>query len=211
MADIAGRPFLEYVLDVLARRGFERVVLAVGYMGHCIQEHFGERYSGISLQYAVEQEPLGTGGALMFAASYAKSENVFVMNGDTLVAVDFESMEQLHNRVNSNWTIVLREVPDTGRFGAVRVVDGVVTSFAEKGVRGKGLINAGVYLVRIPFIRRFQLGRVFSLEHDLLTRHLGTIHPVAFRTSGYFIDIGVPDQLERARVELPAVSIGARE
>ena len=70
MAPVAGRPFLEIVLNRLAQKGFRRVVLSVGYMAEKIVEHFGDRLSGMELVYAFESTPLGTGGAVRFAFSF---------------------------------------------------------------------------------------------------------------------------------------------
>src|SRR4051794_12230870 len=92
MAPIAGRPFLAFLLDYLAKQSFSRVILSVGYLREQIVDFFGDHYNTLDLTYAPEQEPLGTGGAIRLALSHAREEEVFVLNGDTFLALDYPSL-----------------------------------------------------------------------------------------------------------------------
>lgn len=201
MAPIAGRPFLEILLSTLAKKGFTRVVLSLGFMAEKIIAHFGDRYAGMELVYEVEQQPLGTGGAIRAALVRCESDHVFVFNGDTFLDLEVDELENLW-QARHHSVIVVREVPDTARFGRVEMLGGRVSAFREKGVFGKGLINAGCYVLPQGALDAFPRGQKFSLETEYLAKELNHIHFDGFVTSGRFIDIGVPEDYARAQIEL---------
>lgn len=204
MADIGGRPFLEYLLDVLKSEGIQRVVLSVGYCADVIVAHFQNAYDGLAICYAKEDMPLGTGGAIKNAMRFCADSDVFVVNGDTLLQLDYRAMMAEHQARKAGMSIAVREVADVSRYGAI-VTDqaGVLEQFGEKRAAGQGLINSGTYLLKRNIFEGFSLPETFSMETDLIATHLKEIAPIAFRTDGYFIDIGIPADLERARLELP--------
>ena len=117
MAPVAGRPFLEILLLSLARRGFDRAVLSLGFMAEKVVAHFGDRFAGIDLVYEIEKTPLDTGGALRQALPKCKDDHVFVLNGDTFLDLETAAVEAYweEHRVP---VIVAREVPDELRSGA---------------------------------------------------------------------------------------------
>jgi D-glycero-alpha-D-manno-heptose 1-phosphate guanylyltransferase len=198
MAPVAGRPFLEILLSSLARQGVARVVLSVGHRAAQIVEHFGAAYDGLEIDYAVEDSPLGTGGAVRLALSRCRSEPVLVLNGDTFLELDLPALWACW-RADRAPVVVAREVEDTARFGRMRIEDGRVIAFAEKGVAGPGTINGGVYLVPRDLLDGFEPGRAFSIESDFFTPQAGRRTIRAFVARGRFIDIGVPDDYARAQ------------
>ena len=119
MAPIAGRPFLAWLLDALEQAGFDRAILSTGFRAEAIQQHFGTRFGSIELFYSHEEEPLGTGGALLQAMQHVRERHVFVLNGDTFAAVDYAGMLQAHVDRDETLTVALQSVPDTSRYGAV--------------------------------------------------------------------------------------------
>jgi D-glycero-alpha-D-manno-heptose 1-phosphate guanylyltransferase len=208
MAPVAGRPFLAYVLDALVRDGFSAIVLSVGYRWEAIQAHFGSSYRGAAITYAVEEEPLGTGGAVAHAfaeAGITGTQPALVVNGDTFLALDFAALRDWYEEAPGACAMVLRQVDDTSRYGSVSVADGMVSGFAEKGRSGPGLINAGVYVLQANVFARFGLEGRFALEADLLQGHCAALGARAFETAAWFIDIGVPQDFDRAQTELPAI------
>jgi D-glycero-alpha-D-manno-heptose 1-phosphate guanylyltransferase len=201
MAPVAGRPFLEIVLRELAAKGFSRVVLSLGFMAEKISNHFGAKFSGMNLDYVIEDYPLGTGGAMRLAMTHCTQDHVFVFNGDTFLDLEVDCIESQW-AVRRSPIIVARQVPDTSRYGRLLVQDGLVKGFKEKGVEGPGFINAGSYLFNRTQLDAFELNKSFSLEGDFLTSAIRTIRVEAFITKGYFIDIGVPNDYQRAQSEL---------
>jgi D-glycero-alpha-D-manno-heptose 1-phosphate guanylyltransferase len=198
MAPVHGRPFLAFLLDQLSDAGFKTVALATGYRHEAIRSYFGQDYRGLALRYSVEGEPLGTGGAIRLACQDIRAGNVFVLNGDTYVELDFRAMLAVHAGTDVEITIAVCRVPDVARYGALELSDGTVGAFLEKGRSGPGWINAGTYIIGPKLRARLQPGGAFSFERDLLVPEVSRIRPLAFRSSGRFIDIGTPEDYARA-------------
>jgi len=201
MALVAGKPFLEIVLADLARKGVGRVILSIGFMAEKIMSHFGSRYAGMDICYVVENTPLGTGGGVRLAMSECRQDHVFIFNGDTFLDLEIEALER-HWQAHRYPIIVGREVPDTSRYGRLLTDNGRVIGFAEKGIFGPGLINAGCYVFGKGQLDAFPLNTEFSLENDYLAKMVLDVRLEVFITLGHFIDIGVPEDYARAQTEL---------
>lgn len=201
MAPIAGRPFLEILLSTLADKGFTRVVLSLGFMSEKIIAHFGNSYLGMELVHEVELKPLGTGGAIRAALTRCVSDHVYIFNGDTYLDLEVDVLERLWQSKHHP-VIVVREVPDTARFGRVEITSGRITAFLEKGMSGLGLINAGCYVLPKDILDSFAFGQPFSLETEFFITNLQRIWFDGFVTRGRFIDIGIPDDYALAQTEL---------
>jgi D-glycero-alpha-D-manno-heptose 1-phosphate guanylyltransferase len=170
----------------------------VGYRHEAIASYFGEDYRGLALRYSVEHEPLGTGGAIRLACVQAHTRDIFVLNGDTYLELDFRAMMEAHVRAGSHLSMAICHVSDVARYGALELCDDTVQRFLEKGRSGPGWINGGTYVLGPDLRARFRPQGEFSFEHDLLEPEVGSIRPLAFRSSGLFIDIGVPEDYARA-------------
>ena len=201
MASIAGRPFLEILLGSLARKGFSRVILSLGLMAQKISVHFGTRFAGMDIAYVVEDTPLGTGGAIRLAFEACTQDHVFVFNGDTYLDLEAQSLERQW-QAKRNPIVVGRQVPDTSRYGQLVVDGGCITSFAEKGTTGPGLINAGCYVLATDALAKFPLNQPFSIETDYLVPEVARATVEVFETVGVFIDIGIPEDYARAQTLL---------
>lgn len=204
MAPVNGRPFLTYILDYLIDYEYERVVLSVGYLHEKIVDYFGKKYKTLEIDYAVEAEPLGTGGGILLAMSKCTTDNVLVINGDTMFKVDLTAFEQFYQEKNSLLTIVLREVEDVSRYGSVTISkDNLIGLFAEKQVTfGRGYINGGVYLINRRLFEKYPQSKRFSFEKDIMTKYYTQECFYAMPSDGYFIDIGIPEDYARAQREL---------
>ena len=204
MAPVNGRPFLTYILDYLIDYEYQRVVLSVGYLHEKIVDCFGKKYKALEIDYAVEEEPLGTGGGILFAMSKCTADNVLVINGDTMFKVDLTAFEQFHSAQERLLSIVLRQVPDTSRYGSVSVDDhGRIVQFTEKtNATGAGLINGGIYLINKQLFQKFTFPSKFSLEKDLMEKYYTQESFYGMPSDGYFIDIGIPEDYARAQQEL---------
>jgi|LauGreSuBDMM15SN_2_FD.fasta_scaffold121978_1 D-glycero-alpha-D-manno-heptose 1-phosphate guanylyltransferase len=206
MAPVAGRPFLEILLSVLAQKGFSRVVLALGFMSEKIITHFGKSFLGMKLEYEVESQPLGTGGAIRLAMTRCEFDHAFVFNGDTYLDLEVAELEQFWH-TGHHPLIVVREVLDTARFGRVKMCDGRIIAFLEKGMSGPGLINAGCYVLPKAALNEFPLGLPFSIETEFFIKYLQLIRFEGFVTRGRFIDIGLPADYELAQTTLARVIV----
>ncbi|MGH0034632.1 MAG: nucleotidyltransferase family protein [Myxococcota bacterium] len=204
MAPVAGRPFLEILLESLASGGVRRVVLSVGHLGHVISDHFGDRFAGLELDYAVEPSPLGTGGGLRRALSRVQAAWAIVANGDTWVEMDLRDLWRRHHLAleadpGLRMSMTLHPVDDARRYGRVAVEDGRVVRFEAAGAAGPGWINAGTYLVASDLLADPALPDRFSFEAGFLEPRLPALRPLAYRVRGRFIDIGVPEDYARAQ------------
>jgi D-glycero-alpha-D-manno-heptose 1-phosphate guanylyltransferase len=202
MAPVAGRPFLEFLLDTLISAGCGRVILSVGHLRHVILSAFQKSYRGVPLDYVIEETPLGTGGAIQMALRQAREPAVLVLNGDTYLDADFAAMHALHLSAGRPMTMAVAQVKDVARYGGVVIESGHVMGFIEKGRQGPGWINAGTYVLSQNFPWPEGLPSRFSFETDVLTPFLERLRPTAFLCDGFFLDIGIPEDLDRAQVEL---------
>lgn len=207
MALIKNIPFLSYLLEQLHKYDYETVILAVGYKYEVIESYFGLSYKNIQLVYSVEKEPLGTGGALYEAAGMIKSDYFLVLNGDTYFEVDFDRMEERFMESQSGLMVALKPMFNFDRYGAVVTQDEKIVSFNEKKFCKEGLINGGIYMVIKDWLNERSVGKVFSLEKDILEKVVGKEKITSYISDGYFIDIGVPEDYLRASVELPDLFI----
>lgn len=205
MAPVAGIPFIEYLFRYVASEGIKKVIISTGYKADVIENHYGDNFDGLKLIYAHETEPLGTGGGLANAFSFIpEMEPIVVLNGDTYFPVDLFSMYRFHMTCNADFTLAARRVFDLSRYGTLHVnEENRVVAFREKGQPGEGLVNGGVYILSPDLLSRLKLSEKFSLEHDLLQKHVDKINICAYFSDAYFIDIGIPEDYYRADKELP--------
>ncbi|MFN9030640.1 MAG: nucleotidyltransferase family protein [Betaproteobacteria bacterium] len=199
LAPVGGRPFLEHLLVRLASAGCPRVVLAVSYLREQVVERFGHDFQGMEILYSAEEAPLGTGGAIRQALGLISTPQALVVNGDTWIDLDYRAMLEAHLAAKAQLTVAIAEVDNVARYGAVEVTpSGRILRFAEKGERRSGSINGGVYVIDKSLFEQFDSLRVFSFEADFLAPKCAEIKPLAFRSGGRFIDIGVPEDYSRA-------------
>jgi D-glycero-alpha-D-manno-heptose 1-phosphate guanylyltransferase len=203
LMEVGGRPFIEHVLENLVDSGCDHVVIAASYKWEQLYEHLGTSYRGCALDWSIESKPLGTGGAIHQAFKLFDLAAAFVLNADTLFRVSLDDLEAVHLASGALITIALREVPDVSRFGEVVVDDcGRIVLFSEKGRSGSGLINGGVYFIDGRLWLDGHFLDVFSFERDYLQQRIKTAALYGYKSDGYFIDIGVPADLDRARHDL---------
>ena len=201
MADIAGKPFLHYLVKMLSESGVKHLIFALGYMGEQIEAYFqsGEDY-GLSISYSYEDSPLGTGGAIRNALSNVSGENVLVLNADTYFHTDYESLlrEQLKNK--AAMTIASRKIEDISRYGAIlKDESGRILRWNEKMSSDQvetprpGEINGGIYVMQKSLIEKIPEGKQ-SLENDCIPAWLEDgVYLQALPSDGYFMDIGIPE------------------
>ena len=205
MVPIGGRPFLALLLDYLESQGVARIVLSVGHLRESITGYFGGRYNNVDIAYAVEESPLGTGGAIARSLRLTESDPVFVLNGDTFLELDYPAMLAAHARAGARLTVAVRAMDDAARYGKVVVEQGRIVAYREKEAAGEGLINGGVYVCSADLFDGYDVAAAFSFERDFLMRFSEKLRPGAFRAEGHFIDLGNPEDYHRAQRELPGV------
>jgi D-glycero-alpha-D-manno-heptose 1-phosphate guanylyltransferase len=201
MAPVAGRPFLFYVINYLRSQGIDKFIFSLGYKHEVIEEYLNSQFAALSYQVVVEDEPLGTGGAIRFACEKATEEIVLVANGDTLFRINADKLANVHHTHNADATLALKPMTNFDRYGTVTVnADGSVQHFDEKKYCEQGNINGGLYLLNVRAFTRQQWPLKFSFEKDFL--ETGKHRLYADVQDSYFIDIGIPADYDRAQNEL---------
>ncbi|MEJ2009969.1 MAG: nucleotidyltransferase family protein [Acidobacteriota bacterium] len=210
LAPIGKQPFLSYLLGWLRAQGVTEIFLAVGHRRKAIVTHYSRHEPhGMRLRYSVETVPLGTGGALRNLRSLLGGEEFLVLNGDSMFDVDLQQMLSFHRRHRSGVTLALANPPETGRYGSV-VVDARsrIKAFIEKQAEPLGRagrprwISGGLYIMNQEVFRHIPRRQEVSLEKEVFPRLIGHAF-YGFPWKGYFIDIGIPEDYQRARTELP--------
>jgi mannose-1-phosphate guanylyltransferase len=196
MLPLVDRPQLAYTFEHLRRHGVTRAIVSCGYLPTQIQEHFGDRYGDLRLEYRIEEEPLGTGGAIRFAAADLDGP-FFALNGDSLRETDLDALVAFHRERGPRATILLTPVEDPTRYGLVRVDgDGRVLSFLEKPRPEEidtDLINAGLYVLEPDVLDLIPTGRAVSIEREVFPQLVGEDAVYGVALPGYWLDIGTPD------------------
>lgn len=206
MAPVIGKPFLEYILDFIAKAGFQRVILSTGYMSKSIEDYFHDSYRSLEIVYSVEKEPLGTGGAIKLASKKVTTPYFIVMNGDTLFRIDMQQFFTKHVEQLANVSIALRRVEDASRYGLVECDDHCnIISFHEKSSDcNPGLINGGIYIIKTKYFKKLPFPNKFSLESEWMQKNVGNGEIQGQVFNDYFLDIGIPEDYERAQTEFDA-------
>ncbi|HRE49985.1 MAG TPA: nucleotidyltransferase family protein [Flavitalea sp.] len=205
MAPVAGRPFIAYVIDYYRSQGITSFIFSLGYKHERIAEYISAAYPGLSHQCVIEEEPLGTGGAIRRSCETASGQNVMVLNGDTFFKVDIRSMSRFHQDKEADCTLALKPMINSDRYGIVEThPDHSIRSFREKQFYAKSLVNGGVYLLNTQQFLKEGLPQKFSFEKDYLEALFAERKIYGFIQDVYFIDIGIPEDFRKAQHELPA-------
>ena len=208
MADIAGRPFLWWLMTRLNQQRVGRVILSVGYKSEAIQDYFGAAFGGMEISYAVEEEPLGTGGAMKYALEKASAPHVIVLNGDTYADVSFHDLTSRFDSSGTDLAVAVTYLSDVKRYGAIVIAkrSNTITGFDEKQGLTAGYINAGIYCLRRDIFAKYPVPAKFSFERDFLPRKLGMLSAITVKGVRAFIDIGVPADYTLAQTLIPTLA-----
>lgn len=207
MAPIKGKPFLNYLLRYLEFYKVERVVLSLGHLHEVVSNHYGNKFQTIQLEYAVETEKLGTGGALRFAAQRCIEPHVLALNGDSFFDVNLFDFIKFHLNNHSDFSLALRQVNNAARYGKIEVDENNrINKFTEKNeknlIHEPGLINGGIYLFNIQtFLKNTPNDCAFSLEKEYFEKKPNNISLLGLTFERYFIDIGIPTDYQKAQNE----------
>jgi D,D-heptose 1,7-bisphosphate phosphatase len=203
---VAGRPLLDHILWELRRHGVRRVVLCTGRLHDAVAEHVGDGSAfGVEAVYSREPQPLGTAGALAFAAPLVEGDVVFALNGDSLFDCNLtELARRLRASATTEAAVALVRVGGAARYGSVALgPDSRIEGFREKGAAGAGLVNAGTYCFRTDWLRSLPAAHS-SLEREVFPHLAEQGRLLGMATDGFFADIGTPRALAAAQPEVEA-------
>ncbi len=203
MAPVAGKPFIHHIITFLQSQGVERYIFSLGYLHNLIEDYVKSNFPSLGIAFSIEAEPLGTGGGIQLALPHVNGEDVIIVNGDTMYKADLKKVSDYHQSTNAACTLTLKHMRNFERYGVVELDErGKVISFAEKKFYEEGLINGGVYVLNKRSLLDLDLPPKFSFEKDYLEQFIHRHKIFGIRDDNYFIDIGIPEDFEKANQDL---------
>ena len=204
MLPVGGRPLLELIIRSLVEQGFRRITVSINYLGHIIQQHFGDGSTyGAEIDYIEETTRMGTAGALSLLPEWP-SEPFVVMNGDLLTSVRFSSLLDFHNETDAFATMCAREYDVEIPYGVIKADGSRLVELEEKPIRSH-FVNAGIYVLDPKILDYVHRDSPMDMP-DLFARIMSAGHEASvFPIREYWKDIGHPDDLDQARAELQEV------
>lgn len=213
MAPINTQPFLFHLLSRLYEQGIRRAFISLYYLSEVIMHYFGTHFYDMELHYFIEPYPLGTGGAILFCLNQIKSKDpIFIINGDTYSVCSLQEMKKSYlknKRKNSLLCIALTSVLKADRYNCVTIQNKRIISFHANKTQ-QTWINAGIYLTS-PNLYKALLSlkqEIFSFEEDFLAKHCHRYLFYPFLFSGFFIDIGIPEDYYLFQKKISSCSLG---
>ncbi len=202
MAPINGIPFLAYLIDHLTAQGVTHFVFALGYKSDEFLDFLNAKLPQNNFSIVIEEEPLGTGGAIKLAMGKTSAENIIALNGDSLYKLDLTQLMHFHQVNHSHCTLALKPMQSFERYGSVEINEHFnIVSFKEKQYMEIGLINGGVYAIHVASFLALPLPTKFSLEKDYLEKYAQDFKFYGNVQEAYFIDIGIPEDYAKAQIE----------
>jgi len=211
MLPIAEVPMIQRVLAHLAANGVTEAILSLGYRADAFLDALSGAHSrGIRITSVIEAEPLGTGGALAFAARSAGIDERFVaVNGDVLTDLDLPALVAFHTEHDAEGTLALSAVADPSTFGLVVTdADGRVDAFVEKPAPdtleggASGMVNAGIYVLEAVVLDRIPEARALSIEREVFPAMTADGSLYAMASPAYWTDTGTPERFLRCQLDL---------
>ncbi|WP_373480052.1 nucleotidyltransferase family protein [Geminocystis sp.] len=202
MAEVANKPFIEWIINYLHQQNIDNFILSTGYLGDIIESYFKEQnLKNITVNCYQESEPLGTAGGFINAVNLSNQQpfSWLITNGDSLIFTDLKPLYNLLENKEVDGVILGLSLPDASRYGSLKYDDDYnLISFAEKQ-QGKGVINAGVYLFKHSVINKFPDKKPLSFEYDVFPKLLNQGCKIKVHiTETPFLDIGTPETLIQA-------------
>jgi mannose-1-phosphate guanylyltransferase len=216
MVPLRNQPFMRYTIDFLTAGGLDGVVLSLGYLPDPIKEYFDKQdLNGFSIDYVVEDHPLGTAGGIKNAERYLDGDPLVVVNGDVLSGMDLRVAIEKHEASDALATIVLTSVEDPTAYGLVEVDhDMLVHRFIEKPAADEittNLVNAGIYVLEPEVLSMIPEGQEVSIEREVFPHLQAEGRLRAYVSSSYWRDIGTPRSYLAASQDVLSGAVGARE
>ena len=202
MAPVNDKPFIAYLITYMQAAGIERFVFSLGYKHETVTKYLSHHFPNLHAEFVIEEAPLGTGGAIRLSCTKASSPNVIVTNGDTMFKADVAQLALLHGQCKADCTLTLKPMQNFDRYGVVEInSDACIQRFKEKSFYKEGFINGGLYALNVQHFLNEDMPEKFSFEKEYLERLYSKRKMFGSVQDEYFIDIGIPEDYERAQRE----------
>jgi NDP-sugar pyrophosphorylase family protein len=198
LVPVAGKPFIERLVEWLYAQGITNVHIAAGHLAHPIvkwSDGYARKPGALSV--SIEPEPLGTAGGIKFVENHLRTDPFFVLNGDSMVPnLNLADMARQHRASKAVATLAVTRIEEAGRYGTVEFNDqGTITMFLEKADRHGGWVNGGIYLMSRATLNQIVPGRNLSIETDIFPALAAMGRLCAFRSDPPLLDMGTPEGL----------------
>ncbi len=206
LAPVQQKPFLYYLCNWLGRQKVSRVIFSLGYKSELVTAYLDTCREQFPLEivFSVEEEPLGTGGAILLAMQHVLGDDVLIINGDTFFDIPLDDFVQFHRNGMADCSIALKPKAEADRYGLVHLNEQhQVIRFSEKEKGSAGLINGGIYCMFKNSFLSIPFPKAFSFEKDFLQAMVTEREMLGYVSDAYFLDIGIPEDYERAQREIP--------
>ena len=195
MIDVCGRPFMDYVLFHLSKQGFRRVILGIGYKAGMIEEFYKKVRFGLKIDFVIEEDQLGTGGAIKNALSQVESDVFFALNGDCYCPLNYEQFFLDYQKKQSRASIAVKLLKNVKDFGVIKLDEQMkIQAFLEKQTAEEAFINTGVYCLEKKLYQENSPEGKFSIEYDVFPKLIGKSF-YGFPVDVPFFDMGTPERL----------------
>lgn len=208
LALVAGKPFLYWLIIYLQKRGITDFIFSLGYLHERVQQFLVTEFPNLSYVSVIENEPLGTGGAIRLCLNYCKHNYVMMVNGDTFFELNIIAFHSSFASEDADCSIALTPMQNFDRYGSVALTNNnIITQFNEKKYCESGLINTGIVLFKKEvFIQKTNhLPAQFSFEKDFLEPNIAILKVTGYIATGYFIDIGIPEDYQKAQTGIASL------
>ena len=197
LSPVNGQPFIHFLMDQYVAQGFKRFIVSVGYQKEKVIKSLKSR-KDCTIVFCEENEPLGTGGAIKKSEQYIISDNVIILNGDSLINLNAHHLVKWHYKMKSSCTIVATKIENIKRYGTIEIDNkNRLIGFKEKdGTLSEGLVNAGIYIMNKSIFNLMPDKQPFSVELEFFPKILNeSIY--AYVCKKELIDIGTPDSYKK--------------
>ncbi len=206
LAEIDGKPFISILIDYIASQGGRRFILCTGHGAGSVEEKLRGAHPQLEIIFSVEEEPLGTGGAIKQGASHVKTDRFIAMNGDCFCVIDYNALIAFHQSKAAQATLGVTKLEDAREYGTIEIdAQQAITAFKEKQPQLRAaLINTGTYCLNRDVFSLVNTPQKFSIEYDFFPYLVGKGFS-AFEVANQFIDIGTPERYQWAREHLASL------
>ncbi len=204
MIPVVNRPFIEYLIELLKRHGLREVILSSYYLPESIRGYFGDgsRF-GVSIEYCIEQKPLGTAGAVKNCEPLLNGETFIMFNGDILTDLDLTALVNFHKENGAIATVSLGKVIDPTTYGMIDVAKGRAIRWYEKPSWNEATsrwVNLGACVLEPEVLQTIPPGEQVSIERETFPSLISSRKPIfAFQSLAYWLDIGTPPKYLKAQ------------